>query len=122
MALTHFDIVWYNHVYDGVMIIDSYGEFPNVPILGTKGGINYHPVFVRHQFGYAIRVKPNNIWLSIFYLKENEDNRSLKKKIVRAWHNIHRKMKEEYEEKIGKLEKMLWSTVGSSSDAVARDP
>ena len=33
-----------------------------------------------------------------------------------------RKMKEVYEEKIGKLEKMLRFTVGSSSDAVARDP
>ncbi|XP_050889280.1 uncharacterized protein LOC127094496 [Lathyrus oleraceus] len=67
------------------------GEFSNVPLLGTKGGINYNPVLARRQFGYAIRGKPNNIWLSSFYLKENEDNRAFKEKIVRAWYNIQRK-------------------------------
>ncbi|XP_050909602.1 uncharacterized protein LOC127123425 [Lathyrus oleraceus] len=95
MALTHSDIVWYHRVYDGVIIIDSYGEFPNVPLLGTKGGINYKPILVRHEFGYAMRGKPNNIWLSSFYLKENEDNRAFKENIVRAWYNILRKGREE---------------------------
>ncbi|XP_050908944.1 uncharacterized protein LOC127122689 [Lathyrus oleraceus] len=95
MALTHPDIVWYNRVYDWVMIIDSCGEFPNVPLLGTKEGINYNPVLVRRQFGYAMRGKPNNIWLSSFYLKENEDNIYFKKNIVRAWYNIRRKGRKE---------------------------
>ena len=35
MSLTNDDISWYNRVYDGVQIIDSYGEFSNVPLLGT---------------------------------------------------------------------------------------
>lgn len=95
MALTHSDIVWYNCVYDGVMIIDSCGDFPNVPLLGTKGGINYNPVLACRQFGYAMRGKPNNIRLSTFYLKENEDNRDFKEKIVCAWYNIRRKGREE---------------------------
>ena len=44
MSLTNDDISWYNRVYDGVQIIDSCGEFSNVPLLGTCGGINYNPV------------------------------------------------------------------------------
>ncbi|XP_050908377.1 uncharacterized protein LOC127122001 [Lathyrus oleraceus] len=94
MALTHSDIVRYNRVYDGVMTIDRCDEFLNVPLLGTKGGINYNPVLARRQFWYAMRGKPNNIWLSSFYLKENEDNRAFKEKIIRAWYNIRRKGRE----------------------------
>ena len=47
MSLTHSDIDWYNCVYDGIKIIDSCGNFPNVPLIGTKGGINYHPSLAR---------------------------------------------------------------------------
>lgn len=36
MSLTHSDTEWYSHAYDEVKIIDNYGEFPNVPLLGTK--------------------------------------------------------------------------------------
>ncbi|XP_050896605.1 uncharacterized protein LOC127103380 [Lathyrus oleraceus] len=67
------------------------GEFPNVHLIGTKGGINYNQVLARCQFGYAMRGKPNKNWLSSFYLKENEDNRAFKEKIVLAWYNIRRK-------------------------------
>ena len=35
---------WYDRVYDTVQIIDYCGEFPNVPLLGTCGGINYKPI------------------------------------------------------------------------------
>ena len=47
MALTHSDIDWYHRAYQGVEIIDSCGSFPNVPLLSTKGGINYNPVLAR---------------------------------------------------------------------------
>ena len=47
MSLTNDDIFWYNRVYDGVQIIDSCGEFSNVPLLGTCGGINYNPILAR---------------------------------------------------------------------------
>ncbi|XP_050875973.1 uncharacterized protein LOC127079633 [Lathyrus oleraceus] len=95
MSLTDTDIVWYNRVYDKVMIIDSCGDFHNVPLLGTKGGINYNPVLACRQFGYAMRGKPNNIWLSSLYLKENEDDIAFKEKISRSWYNICRKGREE---------------------------
>ncbi|XP_050889419.1 uncharacterized protein LOC127094657 [Lathyrus oleraceus] len=43
MSLKAEDIPWYSRVYDGVKLILNYGDFPNVPLLGTKGGINYNP-------------------------------------------------------------------------------
>ncbi|KAI5402742.1 hypothetical protein KIW84_050372 [Lathyrus oleraceus] len=61
MSLTNDDISWYNHVYDGVRIIDSCGEFSNVPFLGTCGGVNYNPVLALRQLGFPLKDKPNNI-------------------------------------------------------------
>ena len=40
MSLTNDDIAWYSSIYDDVDIIDSCGEFSNVPLLRTQGGIN----------------------------------------------------------------------------------
>ena len=75
MALTHSDIDLYHRAYQDVEIIDSCGSFPHVPLLGTKGGINYNYVFARRQLGYPMRDKPNSIHLSSFFLKEGEDHR-----------------------------------------------
>ncbi|XP_050889324.1 uncharacterized protein LOC127094544 [Lathyrus oleraceus] len=47
MYLTHYDIDWYDRAYEGVKIIDSCGEFTNVPLLSIKGGINYNPMLAR---------------------------------------------------------------------------
>ncbi|KAI5429603.1 hypothetical protein KIW84_034251 [Lathyrus oleraceus] len=65
MSLTNDDIFWYNRVYDGVQIIDSCGEFSNVPLLGTCGGINYNPILARRQLGFPLKDKPNNILLEV---------------------------------------------------------
>ncbi|KAI5416162.1 hypothetical protein KIW84_041272 [Lathyrus oleraceus] len=63
MSLTNDDIFLYNRVYDGVQIIDSYGEFSNEPLLGTCGGISYNPILARRQLGFPLKDKPNNILL-----------------------------------------------------------
>jgi len=47
MALTPADIVWFNPTLDPKVIIDHYGEFNNVPFLGTRGGISYNLVLAR---------------------------------------------------------------------------
>ena len=70
MALTHSDIDLYHRAYQDVEIVDNCGSFPNVPLLSTKGEINYNPVLARRQFGYLMRDKPNSIHLSSFFLKE----------------------------------------------------
>ena len=75
MALTHSDIFWYHQAYHDVEIVDFCGSFPNVPLLGTKGGINYNLVLARRQLGYSMRDKPNSIHLSILFLKDGEDHK-----------------------------------------------
>ena len=95
MSLTNDDITWYSSVYDNVKIIDSCGEFSNVPLLGTQGGINYNPALARRQIGFAMKDKPNNILLEGLFFKEGKDTQGLKERMVHAWHNIHRKGKGE---------------------------
>ena len=43
MSLTNDDIVWYDPSLSSVEIINSCGEFSNVSLIGTQGGINYNP-------------------------------------------------------------------------------
>ncbi|KAI5430521.1 hypothetical protein KIW84_034923 [Lathyrus oleraceus] len=95
MSLTNDDIFWYNRAYDGVQIIDSCGEFSNVPLLGTCGGINYNPVLARRQLGFPLNDKPNNILLEGVFFQEGKDPQGLKARMVRAWRKIHRKGRKE---------------------------
>ncbi|KAI5421627.1 hypothetical protein KIW84_045163 [Lathyrus oleraceus] len=73
MSLTNDDISWYDRVYDGVQIIDSCGEFSNVPLLGTCGGISYNPVLARRQLGFPLKDKPHNILLEGVFFQEGKD-------------------------------------------------
>ena len=43
MSLSHSDILWYSRSLGDISIIDRCGEFPNVPLLGIRGGITYNP-------------------------------------------------------------------------------
>ncbi|KAI5434273.1 hypothetical protein KIW84_021222 [Lathyrus oleraceus] len=63
MSLTNDDIVWYDPSLSSLEIIDSCGEFSNVPLIGTQGGINYNPALARRQLGFPLRDKPNNMLL-----------------------------------------------------------
>ena len=53
MSLAHTDILWYSRAMGDVVIIDRCWEFPNVPLLGIRGGITYNPCLALRQFGYA---------------------------------------------------------------------
>ncbi|KAI5434013.1 hypothetical protein KIW84_021029 [Lathyrus oleraceus] len=95
MSLTNDDIVWYDPSLSSLEIIDSYGEFSNVPIIGIQGGINYNPALARRQLGFPLRDKPNNTLLECFFYQEGKDPQRLKQKIVHAWHNVHWKGRSE---------------------------
>ncbi|KAI5390125.1 hypothetical protein KIW84_075449 [Lathyrus oleraceus] len=95
MSLTNEDIFWYDRVYDTVQIIDYYGEFPNVPLLGTCGGISYNPILARRQLGFPLKDKPYNILLEGVFFQEGKDPQGLKAKMVRAWRKIHKKGRNE---------------------------
>jgi hypothetical protein len=101
MSLTPADIVWYDAAYDVGAIIDSCGEFPNVPLLGMRGGISYSPVLARRQFGYRIKDKPNSLLLTnVFYLNQ-EGSSDTRNRCVQAWRTIHRKEKNQLGRRLG---------------------
>ena len=43
MMLKHSDTLWCSRSLENVTIVDRCGEFPNVPLLGIRGGITYNP-------------------------------------------------------------------------------
>ena len=73
MSLTNDDIVWYDPSLGSLEIIDSCGEFSNVPLIGTQGGINYNPALARRQLGFPLRDKPNNTQLEGLFYQEGKD-------------------------------------------------
>ena len=39
VSLSHSNIHWCSQSHENITIIDRFGEFPNVPLLGIRGGI-----------------------------------------------------------------------------------
>ncbi|GAU50278.1 hypothetical protein TSUD_409140 [Trifolium subterraneum] len=101
MPLTSADIVWYNAAYDVGAIIDSYGDFPNVPLLGIRGRISYNPILARRQFRYPMKDRPESVLLTgIFYFNE-EGSQYIRKEFARAWYNVLRERKDQLGRKLG---------------------
>ncbi|KAI5431789.1 hypothetical protein KIW84_035813 [Lathyrus oleraceus] len=95
VSVTNDDIVWYDYVLGSLDIIDSCGEFSNVPLIGTQGGINYNLALVHRKLGLPLRDKPNNTQLKGLFYQEGKDPQLLKSRMVRAWCNVHRKGRSE---------------------------
>src|ERR1051325_11510483 len=74
-------------------IIESCGEFANVPLIGTTGGINYNPFLGRRQLGYANSSKPFGFTVESYFYHEGEDSQGLQARMIKAWHHIRRKEK-----------------------------
>ena len=55
MSLAHTDILWCSRAMEDTAVIDRYGGYPNVPLLGIRGGITYNPCLALQQFGRARR-------------------------------------------------------------------
>ncbi|XP_050895583.1 uncharacterized protein LOC127102222 [Lathyrus oleraceus] len=88
MSLTAKDIRWYYRAYDDVKFILNYGNIPNVPLIGTKDGLNYNPRLALCQLGYPLLCKPNPEHVEEFILYERVDNIELLNNIVRAWREV----------------------------------
>jgi len=101
MSLTPADVVWYNPAYDKGTIIDSCGEFHNVPLPGIRGGISYNPTLARRQFGYPMENKPLNIYLENVYYHNQKDSQGMRDQVVRAWDTIRRRDKGQLGRKTG---------------------
>ncbi|XP_058757094.1 uncharacterized protein LOC131630326 [Vicia villosa] len=90
MSLSNSDILWGPRTREGITYIDHYGQFPNVPLLGIRGGITYNPSLALRQFGYARNDGPHdNLIKGIVFNYENDpqDNRQ---KFKQAWNKVYR--------------------------------
>ncbi|XP_050920369.1 uncharacterized protein LOC127138005 [Lathyrus oleraceus] len=83
MSLNAEDVSWYSRSYDNVKLVLNYGDFPNVPLLGTKDGINYNLRLALCQLGYPRVDKPDSNCVKDFVLYEGVDNPKLLKKIIK---------------------------------------
>ncbi|XP_058745848.1 uncharacterized protein LOC131618697 [Vicia villosa] len=88
MKLSYDDIIWHQKEFEGIQLFDRCGEFPNVPLLGTRGGITYNPVLARHQFGFALKDKPRSIYLSAENFDYNSDTSGKKSRFIKAWYEV----------------------------------
>ena len=43
----------------GAEVLYSCGGFPNIPLMGTRGCINYNPILAIRQLGYPMRGVPS---------------------------------------------------------------
>ena len=92
MSLTHSDINWRYPFQGEIRIIDSCGNFSNVPLIGTKGGISYNPVLARRQFGYPMKDVPNSLKLEGLFFQGG--SKAIREEIRDAWQQVHRKGRE----------------------------
>lgn len=93
-SLTTNNIKWYIRDSETENIIISYEEFPNVPLWGTRGCINYNLVLSLRQHSYPMNSPPEAKALEPFILHDMEVSNSAMKTVIRAYQTIIRKDKE----------------------------
>ncbi|RDX90231.1 hypothetical protein CR513_27929, partial [Mucuna pruriens] len=93
--VTERTIRWYPAWNEREEIIVKCGGFPNVPLLGTLGAINYNPELLSRQVGYPVIRVPQKEDLRPFLLHGLKiQDRELHKNIRHAWRNVIKKGKE----------------------------
>ena len=76
-------------------VIFSCGDYPNVPLIGTWGCINYNPALAIRQLGYPMRGAPTEGSLSPFLVKDlGAQGLKVIQRIHKAWRSPLRKDKE----------------------------
>ena len=90
MSLAHTDILWSSKDMKRVAIIDRCGEYPNVPLLGIRGGITYNPCLALRQFGRARRDGPHKLLLSYIIFDYKGDVNEHRRRFIRAWGMVNR--------------------------------
>ncbi|XP_050875913.1 uncharacterized protein LOC127079572 [Lathyrus oleraceus] len=89
MSLDDEDVVWYYHDYDRVKLVYSCEDFPNIPLVSSKGGvINYNSVLSLCQLGYQLKEEPKSKFLEEFLIAEKVKDANMMKRIRRAWGKV----------------------------------
>ena len=65
-----------------ISIIDHYGEFPNVPLLGIRGGITYNPSLALRQFRYARRGGPHDTLIQGIMFNYEDDVQGYRQRFI----------------------------------------
>ncbi|XP_050902604.1 uncharacterized protein LOC127114597 [Lathyrus oleraceus] len=84
------DLSWYSKEYIGMDIIFSCGDFPNLPLIGTRGRVNSNPILSLRQLGYPMEGPPYASSLEAFLLLDlGVENPSLFQRIREAWKKVN---------------------------------
>ncbi|KAL5137764.1 hypothetical protein HKD37_10G028085 [Glycine soja] len=76
-------------------VLFSCGDYPNVPLIGTRGCINYNPTLAIRQLGYPMRGAPTEESLSPFLVRDlGAQGLKVIQRIHKAWRSPLRKDKE----------------------------
>ncbi|XP_058725569.1 uncharacterized protein LOC131596851 [Vicia villosa] len=102
MSLTSYDIQWQRYRINVSEVIVGCGEFDNVPLIGTRGCINYNPVVSLRQLRYTLKDKPANHLISETVYFEKGSDPEKPKRIIVAW----KKIRKHYGAHLGKKESL----------------
>ncbi|KEH29543.1 hypothetical protein MTR_4g044730 [Medicago truncatula] len=91
MALTPNEVVWLTPAAQVKEIITGCGDFLNVPLLGTRGGINYNPELAMRQFGFPMKAKPINLATSPEFFYYSSAPTGQREAFIDAWSKVRRK-------------------------------
>ncbi|KAH1221867.1 hypothetical protein GmHk_12G035189 [Glycine max] len=76
-------------------VLFSCGRYPNIPLVGTRGCINYNPALAIRQLGYPMRGAPTEESMSPFLVRDlGTQNSKTIQRIHKAWETPLRKDQE----------------------------
>ena len=90
ISLAHTNILWSSRVMESTAVIDHCGGYPNVPLLGIRGGITYNPCLALWQFDRAQRDGPHELLLTNIAFDYKEDIDEHRRRFIRAWGMMNR--------------------------------
>ncbi|KAI5407219.1 hypothetical protein KIW84_053462, partial [Lathyrus oleraceus] len=96
MGLRANDIAWTHNGLAGRDFICSCGSLPNVPLVGVQGCINYNPVLLRRQMGFAVEGPPLSREIQESFYFPIDGNQAKLRQVLDEWRDIQRKGKVPY--------------------------
>ncbi|KAH1254405.1 hypothetical protein GmHk_04G010857 [Glycine max] len=89
-------IIWFPRWKEGKEgVLFSCGGYPNIPLIGTRGCINYNPALAIRQLGYPMRGAPTEESMSPFLVRDfGAQNFKAIQRIHKAWESPLRKDQE----------------------------
>ncbi|XP_058756282.1 uncharacterized protein LOC131629518 [Vicia villosa] len=82
--------IFLNRNPESVTIIDRCGQYPNVALLGIRGGITYNPSLALRQFGYARRDGPHHLLIEGIVFDYENDSQGHRQDFIRAWDMVNK--------------------------------